>query len=384
MIKKLSQLIFMIMVFLTTGCIKETYDMNMLSKKMHLSPTMAISAIKGDISLSDIVKSSDTVIFDQNKFVTIIFKKDSVIDLKLADFAKGILVQLIATIDPYTLDLEIGDILNHITGTFGISNPVIKINYSNSFIYPIEIHLNVAGKRKDKTVDLNLAPFTLLHPVAPTDPVVTASFKIDKSNSSLSELMSLPPEKIDISGTATMSISGKNSQPDNYVLGSNRLLGSLQVELPMEFRIKNLQFTDTVDNFLADAFDEESKLNWEDFELFRIDFDVENGFPMGVSLKMNLYDSLSHQVISSIDATDLLKPAPVDGSGKASGVALSSTSIPFTHEFFSSIEMADKIIFQFTLNTTDNGAKDVKIYSDYRIDFKAALVLKPDIKFNLK
>src|SRR5450759_3455083 len=100
MIKKLSQLIFMIMVFLTTGCIKETYDMNMLSKKMHLSPTIAISAIRGDISLSDIVKSGDTVVFDQNNFVTIIFKKDSVIDLKLADFAKGILVQLIATIDP--------------------------------------------------------------------------------------------------------------------------------------------------------------------------------------------------------------------------------------------------------------------------------------------
>ncbi len=44
---------------------------------------------------------------------------------------------------------------------------------------------------------------------------------------------------------------------------------------------------------------------------------------------------------------------------------------------------ADKIIFKFTMNTTDNGSKDVKIYSDYKIDFKASLVLKPDIKFDL-
>jgi hypothetical protein len=42
------------------------------------------------------------------------------------------------------------------------------------------------------------------------------------------------------------------------------------------------------------------------------------------------------------------------------------------------------IIFTFALSTTDNGTKDVKIYSDYGIDFKAALVLKPKLKFNSK
>jgi hypothetical protein len=36
----------------------------------------------------------------------------------------------------------------------------------------------------------------------------------------------------------------------------------------------------------------------------------------------------------------------------------------------------------FTMNTTDGGSKDVKIYSDYRIRFTAGLVVKPDLKFN--
>jgi hypothetical protein len=62
-------------------------------------------------------------------------------------------------------------------------------------------------------------------------------------------------------------------------------------------------------------------------------------------------------------------------------VAETSTRIEFTREFFSSITKADKIIFQFTLNTTSDGSQDVKIYSDYRIDFNAALVVKPDINF---
>ena len=89
----------MIMVLSVTGCIKETYNMNMLSKKAHLSPTLAISAVKGDISLSDIVKPNDTVVFDQNKLVILVFKKDSVVDLKLTDFSKGTIVKT-ATIDP--------------------------------------------------------------------------------------------------------------------------------------------------------------------------------------------------------------------------------------------------------------------------------------------
>ena len=73
MIRKSVLLISMIIVLSTTGCVKETYDMKMLSKQMHLSPTIAISAIKGNISFNDIVKSSDTVVFDQNNFVKLGF-----------------------------------------------------------------------------------------------------------------------------------------------------------------------------------------------------------------------------------------------------------------------------------------------------------------------
>jgi hypothetical protein len=377
-------LVSMIMVLSTTGCIKETYDMSMLSKKMHLSPTLVISAIKGDISLSDIVKSSDKVVFDQNKFVTIVFRNDSVVNLKLPDFSKGTLTQMTAHIEPDTLNFDIAKILSHITGDFQILNPLMKFNYSNSFKDSIKLNLNISGKRVDRTVDLNLAPFLLAIPDALGQQDTSDSYLIDKTNSSLSEIISLPPEKIYFSGTAVMNSYAKNSQKGNYVLDSNHLLGSIEIEVPLELRINNLQFTDTLNNFLADAFGKGSGLSWEDFEIFRIDFDVKNGFPMGISLEMSLLDSLSHQVISTIGATDLIEPAPIDSDGKAIGVTISSTSITFTSEFFSSIKMADKIIYQFTLNTTDNDTKDVKIYSDYRLDFKAALVMKPDYKFNLK
>jgi hypothetical protein len=385
MTKKLYQLIFMIMVFLTSGCVKETYDMNMLSKKMHLSPTMAVSAMKGDIKLSDLIKSNDTVIFGQDNFIKLIFKKDSAFLLEMPDFiySKGSFAQLTATFEPATLNLDIEDVLSHITGTINISNPLIKMNYSNSFTDPIEVNLNVTGKRKDKTVDLNLAPFTLSYPVGGTPADVSDSYVADKNNSSLPELISMLPEEINFSGTAVMTTSVKKSLEDNYLFAGNRFTGSLEVEIPLEFRANNLQFTDTTENFMkTKSSDGDNPVKPEDFEFMRIDITAKNGFPLGVSVKLSLFNSSDNTIKSTVNASGILEPAPVDVNGKANGFTETSTSIEFSKEFFNSIDAADKIIFQFTMVTTGNGSKDVKIYSDYSLDFTAALVLKADI--NLK
>ncbi len=374
MIKRSLLYILIIMGLVITGCIKETYNMRMLSKKAHISPTLAISAVKGDISFSDVVKPSDTVVFDQNKFVTFVFKKDSVIDLKLTDFAKGNLV-MTATIDPGTFDLNIYDILSHITGDFLIPNPSIKFNYSNSFTDSVKINLKATGKRKNNTVDLNLAPFTLAKPNIPVQQVITSSYIIDKTNSNLPLLISLPPEVINYSGTATVTTSGVSFP------GPGRLIGSLEIDVPMELKINNLQFTDTLDNFIKDdSKNSDNPLKPEDFQFLRVIFSAKNGFPLGASLKMSLYDSATNTIKNTVDATDLLAPATVDSNGKVTGVTETATEIEFNKEFFSSVNKADKIIFRFTLNSTGNGSQIVKIYSDYRINFNAALVVKPDIK----
>ena len=410
MIKR-SLLFFLIIMGLSiAGCIKETYDMNMLSKRAHFSPTLAISAIKGNVLLSDIVKSGDTVIFDNLNFVKIIFKKDSILNIKPTDFipaksiissyrnvsqqsylnildqgfdnAKGYLYQVVASLPPDTLDLGIEDFLSHLTGTVLISDPSIRLIYSNSFVDTIIFTLHATGKKQSNTIDLDVSPFILDHPLDTLSAPVSSSFVVDKNNSSLPELISMPPEMIFFSGTALMNISAKNAGKSSSV--HSRFIGSLEVEIPMELRMNNLQFADTIDNFLADVFDPGSDLTWKDFEFFRIDVDVNNGFPLGASLEISLLDSISHQVLSTLQANNLLDPAPVDNNGKVTSFATSSASIPFTHEFFSSIDRSDKILFMFTMNTTENGAKDVKIYSDYRIDFTASFVLKPDVKIHFK
>jgi hypothetical protein len=377
--KRMFLVVMVIMTVLATGCVKETYNMNKLSKEFQVSPTWAISAVKGNVLFSDMVKENDTIVFDQNKLVTIIIKKDSIVDLKQSDFSKGTIVKT-AVIDPGTFDVNIEDIFSHITGDFQVISPVLKLNYSNSFSDTVKINLNVNGKRGTKTVNLNLAPFKLLKPNVPVQQVINATYIIDKSNSNLPALISLPPDILNYSGSATLTSQTKSGADPTDLLSAGKMTGSLELEIPMELKINNLVYADTVKNFLKTDSASKDNMKPEDFQLLRVNLTANNGFPLGVSVQMILFDSESQTKIKTVDAATVLSPAPVDATGKANGSTESTTTIEFNKDFFSSVDKADKIIYKFTLNSTSNGI--VRIYSDYRISFTASLVVKPVINLN--
>jgi hypothetical protein len=299
------------------------------------------------------------------------------------DYAKGYFGQQSDT-DEDTFDLEIKEVLDHISGEFLLSNPSITLNYKNSFAIPTEVDFKAIGYKKTETVPLGLDPFPLSYPAAPSEKDKSASFTADKNNSDLPELVSMPPEKIYISSSATMNPDGNDGNRNNYLFGDSRFIGNLEIEVPLEFSITNLQFTDTTENFLQMEESTDNPVNTEDFDFLRIDFKAENGFPLEVSLSMILYDTLTSHNLDTVIATNILEPADVDAAGKVTQPKSCSTSIEFDREFWSFIDAADRIIFSFRFNTPAGGTKNVKIYSDYRINFKASLLLKPDIKFNFK
>jgi hypothetical protein len=378
MIRRVFWFFSMIILLSITGCIKDTYNMSMLSKQNHLTPNMAISAVTGSFSLKDIVKANDTIFFDQNNLLTLVFKKNSIIDLKLADFVKGIAIQKTAVIPPDKIDLNLDNIMSHVTGTFKILNPSIVFSYTNSFPDSVLLNMNFVGKRKNESVNLNLAPFRVARPNLPLQQEISSKFIIDKTNSNLPQMLSLPPEVVNFSGTATVTYSSKNN-PAEDAIAANHLVGSIDIEIPMQLEMTNLQLSDTVDNFLKEDKNSNNPIKPEDFQLLQLNISAENGFPLGVSLKMSLYDSATGLIKNTVNSGTILKPAPVDSNGKVTGTTQSTTTIEFTKDFFGSVSKADKIIFWLTLNTTGNGSQEVKIYSDYTFDFSAAVVVKPEI-----
>ncbi len=295
------------------------------------------------------------------------------------DYVKGYFGQYGDTIDTDTLDLEIEDILENVTGSVTI-NPSISLNYQNSFAIPVEIDIDAVGYRENDSVDIDLDAQSLNYPSAPSERDVSGSFTVDKDNSQLPELISLLPEKIRFGGSAVMNPQGNTGSRDNYIFGDSRFLGDLEIEVPLDFRISNLHFADTVDNFMEDLdIDEDTPVSPEDVEYLRIQFTANNGFPLGISVTMSLYDSTSTTILSTIDATDLLEAASVDSNGRVTEAAECSTELEITSEFWNSVEDADKVIFNVTLVTKDYETTDVKIYNDYYIEYKAALQVKADI-----
>lgn len=305
------------------------------------------------------------------------------LDMNLADanidFIKGYFGQQVENIEPETIDFGIEEYIRNITGDFLLTDPSVKMNYSNSFAVPFEVLLKGVGRKGSETVDLGLSPISISYPEAPAPRDISATFEVNSGNSHLAELISLPPESVLFSGSATMNPAGDAAHlRNNYIYGDSRFLGDVEIELPLELSLTNLQLTDTTDNFMQDE-EIGSEFGSDDLEIAKIGLSIKNGFPFDIKVKLSLYDSRSRRVMSSIDVPGLLKAAQVDSNGKVRTQTETASTINVTNEFLDQINRADMIIFSFGANTPGK----VRIYSDYGVDFNVTLFVQTKVDLDL-
>lgn len=291
------------------------------------------------------------------------------------DYITGYFGQQTELSDPETLETGLDELAGKISGTFELANPSITVNYINSFGIPLRVEASATG-RKEGAVDVNLerAPEDLLYPASVTGQrVVEGSFVIDKTNSELPSLVSMLPEEIIFSGSATSNPDGEGAA-DNFIFWDSRFMADIEVEVPMEFSINNLQLKDTVDNFFLGDEGEESPLDMlSDLELRMY---INNGFPLGGSITLTLFDSETGTTLSSISTDTFFEPAQVDANGRVSAATETLSTIEMTDAFVDDASEADKMIILFTLYTSGNGSQIVKLYSDYTISFNVGVAFK--------
>ncbi|MGE5420961.1 MAG: hypothetical protein ACM3UT_12295 [Chloroflexota bacterium] len=327
-----------------------------------------------------------TIRVNSNNLLVDFHSTDQVkLDLNVAnaefDYIKGYFGQQVENVEPDTLDFGIDEYIRNLSGDFFLTNPSIKINYSNSFAVPIQVNLNGKGLKGSSATDLGLAPILVAYPQAPAKDI-SSSFSVDKNNSALPQLVSMPPESVIFSGSAKMNPDGDpNHLRNNYVYGRSRFLASVEMELPLELSFNNLQLTDTTDNFLSGE-DSGGDINTDDLDLARIGISFKNGFPFSITARMSLYNTSTKTVKSYIDVPELLKAAPLDANGKATGFSESAATIEVTKQFLDNIDSSDQVIFTFRI-ATPGAPRAVKIYSDYRLDFNVSMFLKTNVKIDL-
>jgi hypothetical protein len=295
------------------------------------------------------------------------------------DYVKGYFGVNSVDSEKDTIDTGMEEIFSKLTGSVELTNPIITVNYSNSFGIPLRVTADIVGENSSETISLNRDPVDLDHPVSQAVRDISSSFLINRDNSTLPQLVSMLPERIIMGGNASSNPDGETAT-DNIIFSDSRFMAGVEVEVPLEFRINDLQLSDTVDNFLINEEDGESPLDM--LSRLKVDFYIENGFPLGGDISLALYDSLSATILEQIGTDDLFEPANVDGMGRVTAPKIHTSSIEFTPDFISAVESADKIILTFTLYTTNHGTEDVKVYSDYSIKFKAGVSLKANINLS--
>ena len=280
------------------------------------------------------------------------------------------------------MDIDLGDILEGLSGEFAITNPKININYTHSMGIPIGFDMKIKGYFEDgDSVVLEPGSQNILISPDYHNPEVSSALSFNRGNiSNIDQLLVFPPpQRIGYSINVNSNPEGDNGF-ENYILGDSKLLFGLEIEVPLEFRA-NLQFRDTF------------KLEFEDVEdiqyveYAKLHYTFKNEFPLDIGIKLMLMDSITDTVLDTIYLNKngnnfFLNAAPVDADGIT--IRDQVLEIPGVTELSQQqindlFNVANKVIIVGDLkadNPQDMVYGAVKILSYYSLNFKFGIETK--------
>ena len=297
------------------------------------------------------------------------------------DYAEGYFGEQIFTIDQDSLEIDMGDIFDNITGTITFTDPKISIPYTNSIGVPANLEVDLWGETSaGGSQNLNAPVVSIEKLEDRDDPLVESSMEFNRDNSSIVELIELRPEILYYSGEVKMNPDGATGLRDNFIMSTSEIVGDLEVEIPASLKIQNLSLRDTTDNPFHSA-DSSDEFGLNDFEYINLYFSAINGFPLEVGFEIIPYDTVNNIEYPSIDVPELISAAPVDANGRVNELIKSPVIIiELDKTMLENLEKSERLIVQAWFKTTGDGAQEVIFYTDYTFEFRLAVGLELNIE----
>lgn len=280
------------------------------------------------------------------------------------------------SIDPGQLDFDV-DFFNDIDGGFNFDDPELTLTYKNSIGLPIAAQFNLVGEDKDantQALNYESSPGNdTMYFNSPTviGGVFEGGILLDKDNSDLVVLLSLPPAQLNYSGEAITNTFGASS--GNFITDSSKIILGFEMDIPISIRTNSLDFQDTID------VDVEDDLG-DDIQYADVKAIIINGFPLELDMSIVLINSLTNTELEIIDFGSSVASADVDGNGVVTSSTKSELSIRITQSTFSNLQLADKAYIVASASTFNDGQQAVKLYSTYKVAISIGL----EIQFNLE
>jgi hypothetical protein len=276
-------------------------------------------------------------------------------------------------------DTALITLFNNVLSTNGFlfANPTIGVNIENSFGFPVTATLSTFkgyNPNIGPPVNINFPynPFQIPYPsINQIGTVNTASYTLTNQNE-IDFVMNQSPRFIiyKIDNAAIVTPPGQQ----NFVLDTSRFKVDFDINLPLDGRINELIFQDTMKFVFRDI---------EELESLSMKIFTDNGFPLGAKLQIFFADSSGfvREKLFPEDA-DLFKPAPINSSGRATSSVKNFAEIVFPEEKIANLERVTQMFVRVTASSTDAADdRNVKIYSDYRFGVKVSARAK--LKYNL-
>lgn len=292
-------------------------------------------------------------------------------------FADGYFGQQVFDLGSDTVKISLYD--NYTKGKIDFVNPTIKLLINSSYGFPTRAAWGILQARQiesGQTIDITGFP-------NPTDfsypqfsqlgKSVTTEILLSKTTSNVMDVISLPPNQLIYSIIGTSNVNGKLNPTqyptqENFVTDSSRFDVAVEVEFPLHGSIKDLTIENIYD-FNLDIESVEEVIS----ALFKIN--IENEFPLDGRLQIYFTDS-NLVILDSLIATNekFIKSAEVDADGIVTKPTLAYSQTLYTFERFKTIsEKAHKMLVRATVNSTNDGNTNVRIYSNYILDVKVGV-----------
>lgn len=258
------------------------------------------------------------------------------------------------------------------TGSFSLADPRIKVWISNSYGVPINAYLS---QFEGYTPGAGAFPITgSPNPLPIQSPnfsqvgqVLTDSFTLNNSNSNFATVINNTPKFLIYKINSLTNPAGGTTH-NNFVIDTSRLKVDMEVELPLYGTASNFVLMDTMPFEISETLPDE-------VESALIRTFNSNGFPFDVDMQVYFVDSLYTKLDSLVIPNQLiLQSATVNpGTGLVTSPTQTTYDAVLTKSRLDNLGGSKYLLIKAIANTYNNGTTNVKIYSNYKIDFKLGL-----------
>ncbi len=260
--------------------------------------------------------------------------------------------------------------LDNLKGGFNLDAPELKITVNNSAGVPIEFQYNVIGKNKDGIIqDAQIVPFTANFPLVSEVGQTKNTFQVysnKNGNGKINELLSLPPNSIQITGKM-LSNPIQDPTLNQFIKLGSALNVNVEIDLPLALHTSNFSLIDSTD------FD---VMKLDVFKEVTLGLNIDNRFPFDANMKIVFMNDSNNIPVDSINYNKIVSSAITDANGKTIQSSKSKTRIVLDENRLQKLiaNKVNKIKTYTTFITENNGTKPIKIYSDYDMKISAGII----------